>query len=51
MTFILLSKKQKFLLRYQRKNVLDTATDSSQESELDQFDPMKLMRHKDPVVK
>jgi hypothetical protein len=46
MTLVLLTPKQKMLLKYQRKNVIDEVTSSSAESVEEGFDPMKLLNHK-----
>ena len=46
MTFILLNPKQKFLLKFQKKNVIDSNGETSSDSNAEDIDPMKLMEHK-----
>eukprot|EP00347_Sterkiella_histriomuscorum_P021629 403333316 len=51
MTYILLSKKQKLLLKFQRKNVLDSDTSSSSDSDKEDGDAFKMLRHKNVVIR
>lgn len=48
---IMLSSKQKLLLKFQKKNVIDSETTTSSDSELDDIDPMKLIFHKNMKIR
>ena len=52
LTQILLNQRQKMLLRFQRKNLVETST-SSQDSdnERSKFDTVKLMDSKNPLIR
>ncbi len=50
MTYILLNKKQKLLLKFQKKNVLDSETDSSSDSDNEDIDPIKMLHHKNQKI-
>jgi len=49
MTEVLLSQKQKMLLKFQRRNVIDLDSSSSSSSE-DERESHKLMKHKNTLV-
>ena len=46
----MLSQRHRFLLRFQRQNLIETTTSSS-DSDDNAYDPMRLMENKNPLVK
>ncbi|CDW82856.1 UNKNOWN [Stylonychia lemnae] len=46
LTYVLLTKKQKLLLKFQRRNVLDYDTQSSSDSDKEKLDAFKMLQHK-----
>lgn len=52
LTQIILNQKQKMLLRFQRKNLVETSSDSSQESDSKgKLDTIRLMDNANPVIR
>jgi hypothetical protein len=50
LTQVTLSQKQKFMLKFQRKNLIETSS-SSCDSDSKHNDPMNLMESKNPLIK
>ena len=51
LTQVLLNQKQKLMLRFQRQNLLETSSSSQDSDNNNQFDTMKLMESRNPMIK
>lgn len=48
---IILNQKQKMLMRFQRKHLVETSSDSQDSDTMPQFNTVKLMDSKNPIIK
>jgi hypothetical protein len=48
---ILLTQKQKTLLKFQRKNLIETSSSSADSDDQCKIDKIKLMDHKNPLIR
>ncbi len=48
---VLLSQKQKMLLKFQRKNLIETSSSSADSEDQCKIDTLKLMDHSNPLIR
>ena len=48
---MLLNKKQKFLLKFQRKNIIESSSSSNESDQGNMVDSLNLMEHKNPMIR
>ena len=51
MTQVLMNQKQKLILRFQRKNLIETSSSSQDSDNNNKFDSFKLMESKNPIIR